>query len=103
MQYIDLNEELASLDAHVLAGRLAALMSRYGWWQRVKRNHTAIAAFVEDLADLAHKLTREELYVLERAAYEVRNLDAYEVAYARLHGFEDVYAPYEWAEEDAGL
>lgn len=93
MQYIDLNEAINESDVHVLASRLADLMPR-GPWGRIVRpvNRAAVAAFVEDLAEAVADLTREELHVLLRGAYLVRDYEAYQVARVRLYGCYDAYA-----------
>lgn len=101
MRYINLNEELNAMDAHVMASTLEHTLRRSSWRNYKNRpvlNIAAVAAFVEDLTEVADKLTREELYTLEHAAYELHDFEAYQAARVRLYGYEDPYVVYEWEE-----
>ena len=98
MRYINLNEEMNNMDAHVLAGRLADIMPRGPWGYLLKPiNVAAVAAFVEDLAEVVDDLNEDELYMLLAAADEVQDLDAYQAAYVCLRGYEDPYIEMEWS------
>jgi hypothetical protein len=92
------------VDAHVEATRLNDLLN-VEFWDRVRAtrvrrpfNATAAAAFVADLCDAVADLTRDELEVLERAAFTLRDVGAYQTAHVALYGYDDPYIY-----EDMGL